>query len=114
MISAQNAPVADFEPGADKEALLFLKESVAQQVALQSGVLQECPLHHHVFYDDRNPRPAFELLLERINESAPEMLTIHGDVHELIDILSEVIANASAYCLHCRYGKVANWEAARV
>lgn len=104
--------VTRLELSRNAEMLIYLKESIALQVALQSGVLKECERHHQIFYDDQDPKPAFELMLELFENDAPEVAGFSGNCHELTDILSEVIAHASAYCLHCRYGKIVHWESA--
>jgi len=112
MSRIQRALVNEFDSRRNAELLFDLKQSIALQVALQSGVLKECALHRQVFYGDQDPKPAFELMLEKFEQNFPEVARFRHDFHELTDMLSEVIAQAPAYCLQCRSRKLYGWETA--
>lgn len=97
-------------PVADPRVALQRKLSTARQVALRAGVLKRCAVHHQVFYDDQDPRPAFELMLDLFKDKAPELSEYGAAKHELLDVLSQVIADAIPYCADCRAGLIAGWE----
>ena len=101
---------ATFYPVPESVAALQRKLCTARRVALRSGVLKRCAVHHQVFYDDQDPAPAFELMLDLFKDKSPEVSEYAAFRHELLDVLSQVIADALPYCAECRAGLVAGWE----
>ena len=78
------------------------KQSIAFEIALQTHVLQMCPVHHEIFYDDDvDPSSAFALAVELVRQHKPYVFEFHDDAHALTDLLSETISAAPRCCPHC-------------
>ena len=107
------ASVIEIDPTGDEPAPLHHKQDAARRIALRSGVLRECAVHHQVFYDDQDPKRAFELMLELLHGNAPELMQYKDYLHELLDILTQVIADTPPYCSECRSSRISSWEAIR-
>ena len=68
------------------------KQAIAFEIALQTHVLQTCPVHNEVFYDDDvDPSSAFALAVELVRQHKPYVDEFHDDAHALTDLLSETI-----------------------
>jgi hypothetical protein len=71
------------------------KQAIAFEIALQTHVLQTCPVHNEVFYDDDvDPSSAFALAVELIRQHRPCVDEFADDAHALTDLLSETIGSA--------------------
>ena len=78
------------------------KQAIAVQIALQTHVLQTCPVHNEIFYDDDvDPSGAFALAVELVRQHKPYVYEFHHDAHALTDLLSETISAAPRCCPHC-------------
>jgi hypothetical protein len=83
------------------------KQTIAFEIALQTHVLQTCPVHHEIFYDDDvDPSGAFALAVELVRQHMPYVDEFHDDAHALTDLLSETIGAAPKSCPHCPNGLV--------
>jgi hypothetical protein len=49
-------------------------------------------------------------MLDLFKDQAPELSEYRAVKHELLDVLSQVIAESLPYCSDCRAGLVAGWE----
>jgi hypothetical protein len=68
-------------------------------------VLQTCPVHNEIFYDDDvDPSSAFALAVELVRQHKPYVDEFHDDAHALTDLLSETISSAPCCCPHCPSG----------
>jgi hypothetical protein len=77
------------------------KQTIAVEIALQTHVLQTCPVHHQIFCDDEvDPSSAFALAVELVRQHTPYVDEFH-DPHELTDLLSETIGAAPTCCPLC-------------
>jgi hypothetical protein len=77
------------------------KQTIAVEIALQTHVLQTCPVHHQIFCDDDvDPSSAFALAVELVRQHTPYVGEFH-DPHELTDLLSETIGAAPTCCPLC-------------
>jgi hypothetical protein len=78
------------------------KQAIAFEIALQTRVLQRCPMHNEIFYDDDvDPSGAFALAVELVRQRKPYVGDFHDDAHALTDLLSETISTAPRSCPHC-------------
>jgi hypothetical protein len=84
------------------------KQVIAFEIALQTRVLQTCPVHNEIFYDDDvDPSSAFALAVELVRLQKPYVGEFHDNAHALTDLLSETISAAPRSCPHCPGGLVA-------
>ena len=78
------------------------KRVIAFEIALQTHVLQTCPVHNEVFYDDDvDPSSAFALAVELVRQHKPYVDEFRDDAHALTDLLSETISSAPTCCPLC-------------
>jgi hypothetical protein len=78
------------------------KQAIAVEIALQTHVLQTCPIHNQIFCDDDvDPSSAFALAVELVRQHLPYVDEFHHDAHELTDLLSETIGAAPTACPVC-------------
>lgn len=78
------------------------KQSIAVDIALQTHVLQTCPIHNEIFCDDDvDPSAAFSLAFELVRQHKPYSEEFHNDPHELTDLLSATIGAAPTCCPLC-------------
>ena len=78
------------------------KQAIAVEIALQTHVLQTCPVHNEIFCDDDvDPSSAFALAVELVHLHTPYVDEFHDDAHELTDLLSETIGAAPTSCPIC-------------
>jgi hypothetical protein len=78
------------------------KQVIAVEIALQTHVLQTCPIHHELFCDDDvDPSGAFALAVELVRQQTPYVHEFHQDAHALTDLLSETIGAAPNSCPIC-------------
>ncbi|HTV96514.1 MAG TPA: hypothetical protein VME42_10930 [Steroidobacteraceae bacterium] len=78
------------------------KQTIAVEIALQTHVLQTCPVHHQIFCDDDvDPSGAFALAVELVRQHTPYVDEFHDDAHALTDLLSETIGAAPSRCPLC-------------
>jgi hypothetical protein len=78
------------------------KQAIAFEIALQTHVLQTCPVHNEIFYDDEvDPSGAFALAVELIRQHKPYVDEFEHDAHALTDLLSETLSAAPRCCPHC-------------
>jgi hypothetical protein len=83
------------------------KQAIAFEIALQTHVLQTCPVHNEIFYDDDvDPSSAFALAVELVRQHKPYVGEFQDDAHALTDLLSETISAAPRSCPHCPSGMV--------
>jgi hypothetical protein len=79
------------------------KQIVAIGIALQTHVLQTCPVHNQIFCDDEaDPASAFALAIELVRGHLPFVREFHNDAHELTDLLSETLGMAPGICPDCQ------------
>ena len=78
------------------------KQAIAIGIALQTHVLQTCPMHNEIFYNDEvDPSSAFALAVELVRQHKPYVDEFHDDAHAFTDLLSETIGAAPNCCPHC-------------
>jgi hypothetical protein len=78
------------------------KQAIAIEIALQTHVLQSCPIHGEIYCDDEaDPAGAFALAVELLKEHTPYVDEFQDDPHELTDLLSDTIGAAPDCCPHC-------------
>jgi hypothetical protein len=78
------------------------KQVIAVEIALQTHVLQTCPIHNQIFCDDDvDPSSAFALAVELIRQQMPYVDEFQHDAHALTDLLSETIGAAPTACPLC-------------
>jgi hypothetical protein len=78
------------------------KQAIAFEIALQTHVLQTCPVHNEIFYDDEvDPSGAFALAVELVRQHKPYADEFEHDAHALTDLLSEILSAAPRCCPHC-------------
>lgn len=78
------------------------KSAIALEIALQTHVLQVCPVHRAIFCDDDvDPSAAFSLAVELVREHTPCVIEFEDDAHALTDLLSETIGAAPSACPLC-------------
>ena len=78
------------------------KQAIAVEIALQTHVLQMCPIHNEVFCDDDvDPSSAFALAVELVRQHTPYVDEFRDDAHALTDLLSETIGAAPISCPIC-------------
>src|ERR1700761_3768909 len=78
------------------------KQAIAFEIALQTHVLQTCPAHNEIFYDDDvDPSSAFALAVELVRQHTPYVHEFEDDAHALTDLLSETISAAPTACPLC-------------
>ena len=81
------------------------KRAIAVEIALQTQVLQTCPIHHEIFCDDdADPSSAFALAVELVRQDIPYVNEFGHDAHALTDLLSETIGAAPTSCPLCAAG----------
>jgi len=90
------------------------KQAIAFEIALQTHVLQTCPVHNEIFYDDDvDPSGAFALAVELVRQHKPYVDEFHDDAHALTDLLSEILSAAPRCCPHCPSAMASPIEMAR-
>ncbi|MGD0503853.1 MAG: hypothetical protein ABSD02_14015 [Steroidobacteraceae bacterium] len=78
------------------------KQAIAIEIALQTHVLQTCPIHNEIFCnDDVDPSSAFALAVELVRQHTPYVDEFQHNPHALTDLLSETIGAAPASCPVC-------------
>jgi hypothetical protein len=78
------------------------KQTIAVEIALQTHVLQACPIHKEIFCDDEvDPSAAFALAVDLVRQHKPYVRVFHDDAHALTDLLSETIGAAPTCCPLC-------------
>ena len=78
------------------------KQAIAVEIALQTHVLQTCPIHNEIFCDDDvDPSSAFALAVEFVRQHTPYFDEFQDDAHALTDLLSETIGAAPTACPIC-------------
>jgi hypothetical protein len=78
------------------------RQAIAVEIALQTHVLQTCPVHNQIFCDDDvDPSSAFALAVELVRQHTPYVDEFQHDAHALTDLLSETIGAAPAACPLC-------------
>jgi hypothetical protein len=78
------------------------KQAIALEIALQTHVLQTCPMHNEIFYDDEvDPSGAFALAVELVRQHKPYVDEFEHDAHALTDLLSETLSSAPRCCPYC-------------
>jgi hypothetical protein len=78
------------------------KQAIAFEIALQTHVLQTCPVHNEIFYDDDvDPSSAFALAVELVRQHRPYVCEFHDDAHALTDLLSETLSAVPRSCPQC-------------
>jgi hypothetical protein len=88
-------------------AIMCKKKEIAIGIALQTQVLQACPLHGHLYCkeedsDDENMARAFALAVELVQQHEPYAEEFDHDPHQLTDLLTDVIGVAPANCPACQ------------
>lgn len=85
-----------------KKPIAVEKRAIAVEIALQTHVLQTCPLHNAVFCDDDvDPSSAFALAVDLVNQHTPYVDEFEGDAHALTDLMSAIIGDAPSSCPAC-------------
>ena len=78
------------------------RQAIAVEIALQTHVLQTCPIHNEIFFDDDvDPSSAFALAVELVRQHTPYVHEFQDDAHALTDLLSETIGAAPTSCPIC-------------
>src|ERR1700683_2094360 len=83
------------------------KQEIALGIALQTKVLNVCPIHQHLycdeeaFTDSENMARAFAVAIELVRQHDAYAEEFHHDAHELTDLLSQTIGAAPACCPEC-------------
>ncbi|HEX4150885.1 MAG TPA: hypothetical protein VHY75_01610 [Steroidobacteraceae bacterium] len=78
------------------------KQAIALEIALQTHVLQTCPIHHEIFCDDDvDPSSAFALAVDLVKQHTPCVVEFEDDAHALTDLLSATIGSAPTACPLC-------------
>jgi hypothetical protein len=78
------------------------RQAIAVEIALQTHVLQTCPVHNEIFCDDDvDPSSAFALAVELVRQHTPYVDEFDQDAHALTDLLSETIGAAPTACPLC-------------
>jgi hypothetical protein len=78
------------------------RQAIAVEIALQTHVLQTCPVHNQLFCDDDvDPSSAFALAVELVRQHTPYVDEFQHDAHALTDLLSETIGAAPTACPLC-------------
>jgi hypothetical protein len=78
------------------------KQAIAVEIALQTRVLQTCPIHNEIYCDDDvDPSSAFALAVELVRQHTPYVDEFRDNTHELTDLLSETIGSAPPRCPLC-------------
>jgi hypothetical protein len=81
------------------------KQAIALEIALQTHVMQMCPGHNEIFYDDAvDPSGAFALAVELVRQHKPYVQEFRDDANALTDLLSETLSAAPRCCPHCPSG----------
>jgi hypothetical protein len=87
------------------------KRAIALEIALQTHVLQTCPIHNEIFCDDDvDPSSAFALAVELVKQHTPYVGEFEDDAHALTDLLSETIGAAPTACPRCAHVREAGRE----
>ena len=78
------------------------KQAIAIEIALQTHVLQACPILNEIFCDDdADPSSAFALAVELVRQQTPYVGEFEHNPHALTDLLSEIIGAAPTCCPVC-------------
>jgi hypothetical protein len=78
------------------------KHSIAMGIALQTQVLKICPVHRQLFCDDEvDPAIAFAVAAQLIHSDQQSVNVFREDIHDLADLLTEVISTAQCSCSKC-------------
>ena len=60
------------------------RQAIAVEIALQTHVLQTCPIHNEIFFDDDvDPSSAFALAVELVRQHTPYVHEFQDDAHEI-------------------------------
>src|SRR5580704_5364876 len=96
-------PIGIREAGTNKSLhTMEHKQAIAFEIALQTHVLQTCPVHNEIFYDDEvDPSGAFALAVELVRQHKPYVDEFEHDAHALTDLLSETLSAAPRCCPYC-------------
>ena len=85
------------------------KHSIAMGIALQTQVLQICPVHHQLFCDDEvDPAIAFALAAQLMHNDKKSAIVFREDIHDLSDLLTDVISTAQCSCPQCTHPLMAS------
>ncbi len=84
------------------------RQAIALEIALQTHVLERCPVHNEIYYDeDVDPSSALALAVELVRQQRPYVSDFHCDAHALTDLLSDTISAAPRSCPHCPNAMIA-------
>ena len=80
------------------------KHSIAMGIALQTQVLKICPVHRQLFCDDEvDPAIAFAVAAQLMHNDKKSSDVFREDIHDLADLLTDVISTAQCSCLQCTH-----------
>jgi hypothetical protein len=89
-------------PESDVSDIWDEKHSIAMGIALQTQVLKICPVHRQLFCDDEvDPAVAFAVAAQLIHNDKPSADVFREDIHDLADLLTDVISTAPCSCSEC-------------
>jgi len=78
------------------------RHSIAMGIALQTQVLKICPVHRQLFCDDEvDPAIAFAVATQLIHNDQQSADVFREDIHDLADLLTDVISTAQCSCPKC-------------
>jgi hypothetical protein len=78
------------------------RHSIAMGIALQTQVLKICPVHRQLFCDDEvDPAIAFAVAAQLIHNDQQSANVFREDIHDLADLLTDVICTAQCRCPKC-------------
>ena len=78
------------------------KHSIAMGIALQTQVLKICPVHRQLFCDDEvDPAIAFAVAAQLMYNDKQSSDMFREDIHDLADLLTDVISTAPCSCQQC-------------
>lgn len=96
------------------------KQAIAIGIALQTHVLETCPVHNRVYCgddsetEDENMARAFAVAIELVRQDTAFAEEFHHDTHELTDLLSYTIGAAPIGCPECACRRQPSSGGARV
>jgi len=83
------------------------KHSIAMGIALQTQVLKICLVHRELFCDDEvDPAIAFAVAAQLINNDQQSSDVFREDIHDLSDLLTDVISTAQCNCPQCAHPRM--------
>jgi hypothetical protein len=78
------------------------RHSIAMGIALQTQVLKICPVHRQLFCDDEiDPAIAFAVAGQLMHNDKQSVDVFREDIHDLADMLTDVISTAQCSCPIC-------------